>query len=91
MKCEKSKYFILNVLICILKQLKASLYQLSSIQFGYVKSNSCKKYLYRQNVLCTVQYHLCTQLYDHSSYRVSENMLNNLNVVIGAHLCRYVI
>ncbi len=28
----------------------------------------------------------CTQLYEHSSYRVSENVFNALNVVVGAHL-----
>jgi hypothetical protein len=27
------------------------------------------------------------QSYEHSSYRVSENMFNALNVVVGAHLC----
>jgi hypothetical protein len=35
---------------------------------------------------CIVQYHVCTQSYEHFSYRVSENMFNALNVVVGAHL-----
>jgi hypothetical protein len=39
--------------------------------------------MYRQNVLYN---HVCTQLYENSSYSVSENMFNTLNVIVGAHL-----
>jgi hypothetical protein len=58
---------------------------LTYIQFGHVKSKSCSKKLPVQTK-CTVQYHVCTELFEHSSYRASENMFNALNVVVGAHL-----